>query len=345
MLNFVALGLWPNFAIFVIAALVVWIAGTRLAWYAKAISDRTGAEQAFIGILLLGAVVSLPEMATTAAASVLGDARLAVNTLLGGIAVVMVIVAVTDMVTGPEPLSVDISRPIVLFQGILVTQFMLIAAAGIVAGDVLVGGVGVWTSALFAMYLLYIVLVKRYGSREPWVAKEPAAAEARPGPVEITDRRPMTRIALLTLLASVAILVAGFLLAATGEVLGELTGLGSSFIGMALGGIATSLPEISTTVAAVRLRQYEMAFGDAFGTNLFSTMLLFVADVAYAGGPILNEVGAFSLFATLLGIFMTTVYLAGFVERSRRSMLRMGIDSVIVLLVYAAGMFMLFHLR
>lgn len=114
---------------------------------------------------------------------------------------------------------------------------------------------------------------------------------------------------------------------------------------MLLGGVATSLPEVSTTIAAVRLAQYEMAFADAFRTNLFSTMLLFVADLAYPGGPILNEVDRFSLFAMLLGILLTAVYLAGFVERQHKTLLRMGIDSIIVLIAYGGGLVVLFFLR
>jgi Ca2+/Na+ antiporter len=63
-------------------------------------------NRAFIDVLLLGAVVSLPEMATTIAAT-LGEAGLAVNTLPGGIAATIVILAVTDALTGHEPLSTD----------------------------------------------------------------------------------------------------------------------------------------------------------------------------------------------------------------------------------------------
>jgi len=74
-------------------------------------------------------------------------------------------------------------------------------------------------------------------------------------------------------------------------------------------------------------------------------MLLFVADLAYPGGPILNEVDRFSLFAMLLGILLTAVYLAGFVERRRKTILRMGIDSIIVLLAYSGGLVVLFFLR
>jgi cation:H+ antiporter len=100
------------------------------------------------GILLLGAVVSLPETATTVTAAANGQARLAVSTLLGGIAATIAILAVTDALTGSEPLSTDISHPIVLLQGILVVLFLTIASAGIVVGDTAMLGVGLWTTAL-----------------------------------------------------------------------------------------------------------------------------------------------------------------------------------------------------
>jgi cation:H+ antiporter len=347
--DFAALPLWVNVVIFAGTASLVWLAGVKLTAYAKIIADRTGAQQAFIGILLLGAVVSLPEMATTIAAATLGHARLAVNILLGGIAATMVILAVTDALTGDEPLSTDISHPVVLLQGVLVVLFLAIAASGIVVGDAPVGGVGMWTSALLAFYVLFIMLAKRYGTSERWIATDdtsPGKGKREPAPAHAHSReRSFVQICFLTAVAAIAILGSGFLLAATGEALAQQTGLGASFVGMLLGGVATSLPEVSTTVSAVRLAQYEMAFADAFGTNLFSVMLLFVADLAYAGGPILNEVDRFSLFATLLGILLTSVYLAGIVERRHRSIFGMGIDSVVVLLAYAEGLVVLFFLR
>jgi cation:H+ antiporter len=126
MISFAALPLAANVAVFAAAAFIVWLAGIRLTAYAKVIAERTGAEQAFVGILLLGAVVSLPEMATSSVAAANGQARLAVNTLLGGIAATVAILAVTDALTGAEPLSTDISHPIVLLQGILVADSRLL---------------------------------------------------------------------------------------------------------------------------------------------------------------------------------------------------------------------------
>jgi cation:H+ antiporter len=343
---FESLPLPANMALFAGAAALVWISGIKLSAYAKIIAERTGAEQAFVGILLLGAVVSLPEMATTVAAAALGDARLAVNTLFGGIAATMAILAVTDALTGSDALSTDISHPIVLLQGVLVVLFLVVAASGIVVGDWSIGGVGIWTTTLLVLYVLFILVVKRYGTSEPWVARDkPSAENTNARDTTHQDSRSLVEISLRTGGAAAVILLSGFVLAVSGQGLAEQTGLGTSFVGMLLGGVATSLPEVTTTIAAVRLAQYEMAFADAFGTNLFSVMLLFVVDAVYRGGPILNEVDRFSLFATLLGILLTAIYLAGFIERRHKAVAGMGLDSVVVLVAYAGGLALLFSLR
>jgi cation:H+ antiporter len=116
-------------------------------------------------------------------------------------------------------------------------------------------------------------------------------------------------------------------------------------VGAVLVGWATSLPEVSTVTSAVRLRQYEMAISDAFGTNLFNLVLIFVIDAVYRGPPVLDEMGTFSLFAALLGIALTTIFLAGLIERKDRTFLRMGIDSLAVIVVYGGGLVLLYTLR
>ncbi len=83
----------------------------------------------------------------------------------------------------------------------------------------------------------------------------------------------------------------------------------------------------------------------SIGTNLFDLVLIFLVHAFYPGGPVLNEVGRFSLFGALLGIALTTVYLAGVVERRDRGILRMGVDSLAVLITYLSGLVLLYQLR
>jgi cation:H+ antiporter len=148
-----------------------------------------------------------------------------------------------------------------------------------------------------------------------------------------------------TVAAAAIILVAGFVLSSTAEVIAEQTGLGSSFVGAVLVAVATSLPEVSTVLSAVRLGLYTMAISDILGTNIFDVGLIFVSDAVAAGEPVLGRVGDFSLFAALLGIVATTLFIMGVAERRDRTILRMGTDSLAVLVVYLGGLVILYTLR
>ena len=75
--------LWVNLGLFAISGIVVWRAGTRLAGYVDGIAAQTGIGHAFSGMLLLGGITSLPEVATVIASSASGNAPLAINNLLG----------------------------------------------------------------------------------------------------------------------------------------------------------------------------------------------------------------------------------------------------------------------
>jgi cation:H+ antiporter len=184
--------------------------------------------------------------------------------------------------------------------------------------------------------------------RKPWRA---ADLNEESADVEATRTKPartsgsLSSILGKTALAAVVILVAGFVIARTADAIAEQTGLGASFVGAVLVAISTSLPEISTVLSAARLGLYTMAISDLLGTNLFDVGLLFVIDGVTSGEPVLNRVGVFSSVAALLGIAVTTLFLIGLAERRDRTILRMGIDSAAVLLVYFGGLVILYGLR
>ena len=64
----------------------------------------------------------------------------------------------------------------------------------------------------------------------------------------------------------------------------QQTGLGASFVGVALVAASTSLPELSTALAAVRRGNHQMAVSNILGTNCLEVALFFVGDAAYRGG-------------------------------------------------------------
>ena len=84
-----------------------------------------------------------------------------------------------------------------------------------------------------------------------------------------------------------------------------------------------------------------MAFANIFGTNIFDAGLIFIADLFYMKGAILNEVGDFSIFAGVLSMALTAVYLLGLSIRNQKSFLRMGYDSWLVIVMYLSGLYVM----
>lgn len=329
--------------IFAAAAVVVWIAGTRLSRLADAIARRTGIGQATLGILLLGGVTSLPEIAVAGSAAFAGNGPLAVNNLLGGFTMQVAILALADVLFRRGALTMAVPDPTVLLQGTLGILLMALVVAAIAVGDTAVLGAGIWSWGIFAVFLLALRLLSMAEGNLDWkVVGEPPSEELPD--IEVPDYSTQGLV-LRTGAVALAIFAAGWVLSSTAETLAEQTGLGQSFFGAVFVAIATSLPEVSTVVAAMRLKRYVMAVSDILGTNLFDIALVLVVDLAFVGPAVLGEMGDFSILAGILGILVTAIYMAGLLERRDPAIAGVGFDSLAVTVVYLGGLGLLFTLR
>jgi cation:H+ antiporter len=341
MLDFSSYSLWLNGIIFVAAAVSVWWAGARVTRYADAISEITGLGEALVGLLLLAGITSLPEIAVSLTAGVTGNAGLAVSNLLGGVALQVVIIAIGDALLRGHAMTSKIARPVILLQAVFCCLLLCIVAAAVLIGDVGVMGVGLCSTTIFVAGVFMLWLISRYKRSQTWRPDpEPQHEEGEQEGKPETLRRAVS----LTSAVGAIILVAGFLLANTGEAIAGQTGISENFVGATLVGIATSLPEISTVVAAVRIERYMMAFSDIFGTNMFDLMLIFLIDLAYPGPAVINEQGTFAAFGATLGTAVTLIYVAGLIERRNKTVMRLGIDSWAVVAVYLCGVAGLYYL-
>lgn len=138
-------------------------------------------------------------------------------------------------------------------------------------------------------------------------------------------------------LFGLAVLGAGWALATLGNVIATQTGLGSGFVGATLLAAATSLPEISTTTTAVREGNVSMAFSNVFGSNSFDLLLLFPVSIL-AVQTFGSGLPASSIFMAALSAVLTSVYLWSLLEHKDRAVARTGVGSLLVLILYFAGM-------
>lgn len=342
---FSELPLLANLAAFLAAAAAVWFAGTRVTRYAGIMQRVTGIGEATLGMLLLGLVTALPETAVTVTASYSGNAALAVNNLLGGIALNVAILAAADAAVRRETLTSAVASATPLLQGTLVILMLAVVAASTVTPNAEFLGIGAWSWLILAVYVLSLALVRKTRSGERWQPQQ-AHPPAAPADEDANAAQTNRRALILRLVAgALAILCAGYVLGSSADALSEQTGLGASFFGAVFLAVSTSLPEITIVFSAVRMRRYAMAVGDIFGANLLGLALLFVVDAIVPSGAVLAEAGRFATFAATLGIAVTALFLAGLLERGHRMIMRMGIDSILVLATYAGGVAVLYGLR
>lgn len=340
--------LWISVLSFAVAAVLVWTAGTRLTIYLDQIAEAAGMQQAFVGMLLLGGITSLPEIASVGTASVSGNASLAVNNLLGSVSANVLLIALADVVLGRDALTSVVPGPATIMQGALGILILILVAIAILSGDITLGWIGLWPAFLCVACIGAFWMSARYASNTSWRASDRHEASReidRTVEDDAQQGRSLLGLTGKTLLVAAAILVGGFVLARSGEAIAEQTGMGSGLTGLVLMAFATSLPEVSTITAAIRRGHYEMALGDIFGTNILTVSLIFLADLLYQKGPVLAEAGRFEAVAALLGAVLTGIFLIGLLERANRTIWRMGFDAAAALAIYPACLLLLYRLQ
>jgi len=106
--------------------------------------------------------------------------------------------------------------------------------------------------------------------------------------------------------------------------------------------IVTSLPELITSVAAVRQGALTLAVGGILGGNAFDTLFAAVADYAYRPGSIYAHVSVSETGILALSLAMTALILLGLLKRQRQGPAGIGFESVGAILLYVVGMAVLF---
>jgi cation:H+ antiporter len=331
--------LWLNVLVFLVAAIAVWNAGTRLTRDLDRIAGIARLNEAFVGMLLLGGITSLPEIANVATSATMGNPRLGINNLLGSAAINVLLLAVADAWIGRDAVTSVVAKPSTLMMATLCMLVLIAVGAATTTGDAAVPGLGVGIGAivLCAMSLAFFWLAAGYDERAPWTLKD----EGEEPEAEEDDAAPTGSLSPLIARAAIAaavIFVAGYVLSQIGDGLAEQTGIGSGMMGFVLIGVATSMPELSSIVTALRIRRYEMAFGQVLGTNFFNLSLILLADAFFAAGPVIDELGPFEVIAALLGAMLTGIFMVGLLERRNPTIMRMGYDSLAVMILFAGGL-------
>ncbi len=333
--------------IFVVAAVVTWLAGTQLSNTTDVISSRFGLGEALGGIIILAIATNLPEIAIVVSASLTHHVGIAIGNILGSVAIQTVVLVILDGfgLRRKGALTYEAASLQLVLEGVLVMSVLVITIMGtqlpqsikiarLAPGDVLIA----------ILWLIGLWLINKARKDLPWQEKGRAPDIARPTQSNGQEKRKKwstARVIIIFALAALVTLLAGVVLEESGNAIADQIGLSGVLFGSTFLAAATALPEVSTGLAAVKLGDYNLAVSDIFGGNAFLPVL-FLLTTLLSGQSVLPQAKNTDIYLASLGVLLTAVYIYGLIFRPKRQFLDLGIDSMVVLVLYIVGIVGLF---
>ena len=291
------------------------------------IARRTGLGHTFVGMVLLATATSLPELGTGVSAIRLQDSPdLAAGAAFGSNLVNILIIGIADLVWRNGPLLSHVPRTSLVVAGVGAGVILIASAATLVhhSTGVMAGWyISPLTAALFAFFALSTFAVYRLES--PSQESAPVGDDPDPqsggGGEEAGEEPPGLRGAVGIYFASALVVIASSVwLSYAGDRLADNLGWEASFVGTQFLAISTSLPEVATSLAALRIGSPALAVGNLLGSNLFNMGFILSADeLAVTGGTIWAAISRSHAITGFIAIAMTAVVVAALLYRSRRT--------------------------
>jgi len=315
--------------VFALTSAGIVVAGIRLAPYGDALGRHLKIGQGWVGLIFLATLTSIPELTTTVTGASIGAPNIALGNAFGSNLFNVVIIAAMDILLlrkrpGSFLAQVRPYHTISAGMAILLTS---IAMFGII-----------WNppGTLFGISPISFIILIGYCMGVFMLLQ---AEREEEGEIEASTTVSLRAALIGFLLCGAVIIASGIFLVQASKAIAETTGLSASFMGAILVAIVTSLPELATSIGALRIGAHDMIIGNLFGSNMFNILTIFFADIAFRKGPILGNLGAGEADQLLVagcGIILTGIALVSIGARSKRKVFGVGVDSIILLAVYVA---------
>lgn len=322
--------LYLNILGFIACAAVIVFSGTKLSFYGDKIADLTGMSKAWIGLILMASVTSLPELITgISAVAIVKAPDLAAGDIFGSCVFNLLILSVLDARIKSPLLSVVKASHIVaaIFGIVLLT----VAGMAIYLAEEIPSLLWI-SSSTFLLIGIYLVAVWGIFKYE-----HSSLIESPPPANLLTPSHPADLKKIIGGYAINALVLFGgaVFLPYFGENIAAHTGLGDTFFATLFIAAATSLPELVVSLAALRMGSLDMAVGNLLGSNIFNMFILGIDDVFYRDGSLFRDISSSHLISVFITIIMTAVVGLGLLFKPRKKQVWLfSLDTFIILILY-----------
>jgi cation:H+ antiporter len=325
--------------LFVVLAALIFFSGKKLSEYGDMIARHMGLGRAWIGLVLMASVTSLPELSVGISSSALaGSADLALGDVMGSCVFNLFILSMLDVFVRGEPLLFKASPSHMLAAALSIILVALVGMGLFLPTNItIIKWIGLSSILFIVVYFISMRLIYFYEAK---LLLAQVAKEAEPVP-PISFKRAVW----LYVINAGVVIGAALFLPGLAQNIATASGWGESFVGTFFLAASTSLPEVAVSYSAIRMGAVDLAVGNLIGSNLFNILILSVDDMFYNKGPLLKDASDSNLVSVFSVIMMTAVVIASLAYRRPRKSFLMAWDSLIISGIYIGNLVLLYYLQ
>lgn len=270
---------------------------------ASSIAVKLGIPSIVIGLTIVAFGTSAPELVVNLIAAISGSTEMVLGNVLGSnIFNILGILGISAIIF---PLTVKTSTtwieiPLSLLAAICVLVIGADMFLDDASGNLVSRSEGIILLLFFAIFLVYNLMVSKSGSEEEKME---------------TKNYTTGKAVVFIILGLAGLIIGGRLIVDSAVAIAQVIGLSERVIGLTVVSIGTSLPELATSVIAVRKKNVDIAIGNVVGSNIFNIFL--ILGVSTTVTPVILNEGAFlDIFVNILAGLLLFIFI--FTGKGRR---------------------------
>ena len=259
----------------------------RLSYYADLLNKTTNISGVFIGGILLAGITSLPELVTCLSSIFLNNPYLAIGDILGSNFFNIAMMCFFDILFIKTMFYNYTKNRYYLIYVLLILNYLIMYLFMGGTFNLEIFNIGLPSFIIIITYIFYLK-----NAKEEETKKE----------VKTTKEHVLLKFFLVGLFM---VIVSILLTLVVNLIAGKNPNVASSFIGAILLGITTSMPEVTTFIALVKMKSFDLALSDIIGSNLFNLLILAIGDIFFKNKEIYYFVDKESMFLLIFGLILT----------------------------------------
>lgn len=294
---------------FLVLAFLTIYTSIRLSFYGDVLAKESKIGAAFVGGLLIASITSLPEFVTSISAVVIDNPTLSFGDIVGSNMFNIFVLAVYNIYFFKSNFFRNTSKRYLIECIILLTDYLFIVLG---CHNILVNIVSI---ILFFAYIVYTYFVFKSDNEE-----------------DKQIEKKTKHIVLKFIITAVFMVFLSVLLTYQADKISHLyPKFSSSSIGAMLLGITTSLPEVVTTFALLKLNNFDMATSNMLGSNIFNFLVLAISDLFIKDNYIYNYSDKFSMFYVFGGILITILFTLSIISKSNNKIFYIVVSWIMII--------------